>query len=91
MTQDFFFEEYQFVFLNLLSVQIFKSIDHVHEVGMLWLLKLGTNEKASKGELCGITAGKVLWSDKTKVTIKYGGSGEEGLMSITSLLVKLEH
>lgn len=91
MSQNLLFKEHKFVFLHLLSVQIFESIDHVHEVRVLWLLKFGTDEQASEGQLGGITAGEVLWSNETKITIEYGGSGEEGLMRVSSLLVKLEH
>ena len=56
MTKNLLLKEDKFVFLHLLSVQIFESIDHVHEVRMLWLLEFGADQKASKSEFGGIAA-----------------------------------
>ena len=58
---------------------------------MFWLFELGTDKQTGECQVCCLIACEVLGSSQGQVTIKDSSSSEEGLVTVASLLVELEH
>lgn len=74
LAQDFLLEVNNVFSLDNVTVDIFKGVYHVVEVGVVWLFELGSDEEASDRKQSDVTLWDILMSNESDISVKNTGT-----------------